>query len=300
LSDTEGNRTLLVIGYGSLLSGYGILAERRGGASRLVARHAFPVLLRNARRGFAKPSSHGHYLAMDLEPVRIDQQISARVGTGSRNGEIGALGLVFDRHWAGLLARREEYGPDKFLELLAHADEAGMPLGEFLMGIARHAGFDPLAYQRALFGLLGYTSPGYIFHPVPLDDGRVAIAAIGSGYEGSGDPATRSKRREYGFDRLLTMREAIAVRNFELDHEGQIEYFIECILGGLHGIMVGDLMKGLDRSADWGRTLARRFTLACARERDLFLAATALDENRYGATFSGRPDPALEMLLNPA
>ena len=32
------NDTLLVIGYGSLLSGYGLLAERRGGGSKLVAR----------------------------------------------------------------------------------------------------------------------------------------------------------------------------------------------------------------------------------------------------------------------
>ena len=43
------NRTLLVIGYGSLLSGYGLLAERRGGGSRLIARDAFAVRLRNAR-----------------------------------------------------------------------------------------------------------------------------------------------------------------------------------------------------------------------------------------------------------
>ena len=122
------NDTLLVIGYGSLLSGYGLLAERRGGGSKLVARDAFAVRLGNARRGFAKPSSHGHYLAMDLEPVRRGEPIVARAGLNGAGG-IGAVGLVFDREWAALIARREEYDSAKFLELLALADAAGAGTG---------------------------------------------------------------------------------------------------------------------------------------------------------------------------
>ena len=80
------NDTLLVIGYGSLLSGYGLLAERRGGGSKLIARDAFAVRLENARRGLAKPSSHGHYLAMDLEPVRRGEPILARAGLDGADG----------------------------------------------------------------------------------------------------------------------------------------------------------------------------------------------------------------------
>ncbi len=71
------NREILVVGYGSLLSGYGLLAERRGGASRLVARDVHPVVIHNARRGLAKPSSHGKYLAMDIEPVDRSVPISS-------------------------------------------------------------------------------------------------------------------------------------------------------------------------------------------------------------------------------
>src|SRR5271167_451026 len=150
------NDTLLVIGYGSLLSGYGMLAERRGGRSRLVARDAFPVRLTNARRGLAKPSSHGHYLAMDLEPVRRGEPIVARAGVDGAEG-IGAVGLVFDREWAPLIARREEYDPAMFVELIARADAAGAPLGEFLLEIAQRTEFDLLAYRVELRKLLGYT-----------------------------------------------------------------------------------------------------------------------------------------------
>src|SRR5260370_5329664 len=62
------NREILVVGYGSLLSGYGLLAGRRGGRSRLVARDVERVSIPNARRGRAKPSSHGSYLPMYTGP----------------------------------------------------------------------------------------------------------------------------------------------------------------------------------------------------------------------------------------
>jgi hypothetical protein len=297
--DNRPNDTLLVIGYGSLLSGYGLLAERRGGGSKLIARDAFAVRLGNARRGLAKPSSHGHYLAMDLEPVRRGEPIVARAGVDGDDG-IGAVGLVFDREWAALIARREEYDPAKFLELIALADAAGAALGEFLLEIARRTGFDLLAYRVELRKLLGYTSPGYIFHPVPLTDGRVAIAAIGSGYEGSGDDAVRSRRNELGMDRLLTMREAMEVRSFEIDPEGQAGYVAECVLGGMHGLAVDDLMAELDLDTGWGGELMRRFTAAAPGERERFMRASSLDAARYNAQFTGIMHECLAQLAAPA
>src|SRR5229473_825181 len=129
MSRTESNQTLLMVGYGSLLSGHGLLGLRRGGKSVLRPRDAFPLMLTNARRGLAKPSSHGESMAS-----------------------------------------REEYSPSRFLQLLEICDRAGKPLGEFLLGIAQRVRFDLLAYRTELFEILGYSSPGYIFHPLPLDD----------------------------------------------------------------------------------------------------------------------------------
>jgi len=290
------NDTLLVIGYGSLLSGYGLLAERRGGGSKLIARDAFAVRLTNARRGFAKPSSHGHYLAMDLEPVSCGEPIIAHADLNGAGG-IGAVGLVFDREWAALIARREEYDSAKFLELIARADAAGVVLGDFLLDIARRTDFDLLAYRVELCRMLGYTSHGYIFHPVPLADGRVAIAAIGSGYDGSGDPAVRSKRNEYGMDRLLSMGEAMEVRSFELDRAGQAGYFAECVLGGMHGLAVDDVMAELELETDWGSELMRRFALAAPGELERFMRAASLDHERYRDQFTGVAHECLARLV---
>ena len=294
---SAANDTLLVIGYGSLLSGYGMLAERRGGKSRLVARDAFPVRLINARRGLAKPSSHGHYLAMDLEPIDSAIPISARAVDTSSAG-IGALGLVFDRQWAPLISRREEYDEHKFLELIALADRAGQPLGEFLLAIARRNKWNLLAYRRALYELLGYTSEGYIFHPIPLGDGRVAVAAIGSGFEGSGDTAVRSKRNEYGMDRLLTLAEALRVETFDLDSDGQVGYYVECLLGGLHGLEIDDLFRDLDD--DLARALHPRFHHVVPGERERFMRATSLDEPRYRGAFGDAPHARLRSFLGAA
>jgi len=293
----DSNRTLLVVGYGSLLSGYGMLAERRGGGSKLVARDAFPVSLRNARRGLAKPSSHGNYLAMDLEPTRPNQPITARAGCDRVQGEIGALGLLFDREWAPLISRREEYEPTKFLELLDRADRAGRPLGEFLLTIAERTGFDLLAYRSALREMLGYTSHGYIFHPVPLEDGRVAIAAIGSGFDGSGDPAVRSKRNEFGMDRLLALPEALVVDTLDLDRDGQVGYFVECVLGGVHGLGIADLVGGLEEQLELRTELGQRLHAVLADERKRFMRATSLDESRYFQAFGESPDASIQPLL---
>jgi hypothetical protein len=288
---SKPNKRLLVVAYGSLLSGYGILAERRGGGSRLIARHAFPLILSNARRGLAKPSSHGTYLAMDLEPIVAGQPLVAhRADQPPASGGIGVLGLELDREWAPLIARREEYEPAKFVELIEQADAAGLPIGVFLLQIAERTGFDLLTYRTALRELLGYTSHGYIFHPIPFADGRVGIAAIGSGYEGSGDPAIQSKRREFGLDRLLSLAEALAITAFELDREGQIGYFVECLLGGLHGLAVTDLVAGLMEDDALSMEVARHLAAIAPHERGYFAAATSLEAERYRKLFAQSMD----------
>jgi hypothetical protein len=278
------NREILVVGYGSLLSGYGLLAERRGGASRLVARDVLPISIRNARRGLAKPSSHGKYLAMDIEPVDRGMPISASIA--SDDGSIGGLLLTFDRESAPLIARREEYDPDAFVRLIGLADRAGKPLGEFLMEIARETNFDLLAYRSALRTMLDYTSPGYIFHPIEIDNGRIAVTAIGSGFDGTGDPKIVSRRKEFGMDRLLSLDESMRSGLPGFDRAGQIGYYAECVLGGLHGVDVGDLAAGFDAEAGSIHELAAHLGPIASGERERFLEATSIDAMRYGERFS--------------
>jgi hypothetical protein len=292
------NKSLLVVGYGSLLSGYGLMAERRGGRSQLLARDAYPVIIENARRGLAKPSSHGQYLAMDLEPVDATEPIKVRIARGHGDPqEVGGLLLEFDAEWAARISTREEYDSANFLRLLEIAERTGKPLAEYLLAIAQAAAFNHDAYRRELFAILGYTSAGYIFHPIPLDDGRVAIAAIGSGFHFSGHDEVISKRREFNMAHLLTCGDALALTHLPIDREGQIGYFAECLLGGVHGVAVGDLMASFDAEAPWTADLARHFQRAAQGERERFLRATSLSEHDYLARFGESPAPSLAPLL---
>ena len=295
----QSNSSILVVGYGSLLSGYGLTAERRGGKSQLLARDAYPVAIENARRGLAKPSSHGNYLAMDLEPIDATEPIKVRIARGGsiQPGEIGGLLLEFDREWAARISTREEYDSATFLRLLEVADRAHQSLGEYLLAIAQNAAFNLDAYRRELCAVLGYTSPGYIFHPVPLDDGRVAIVAIGSGFHCSGHDDVVSRRRECNMESLLPIGEALALSHLPIEGEGQIGYFAECVLGGLHGISVSDLMAGFDANAKWTPDFVRHFRRAAEGERERFMRATGLDEPRYRDRFGDAPDQSLAPLL---
>jgi hypothetical protein len=292
------NRSLLVVGYGSLLSGYGLMAARRGGRSQLLARDAWPVILENAARGLAKPSSHGQYLAMDLEPIDPTEPIKVRVARGHADPhDVGGLLLEFEAEWAARISTREEYDSANFLRLLDIAERAGQRLGEYLLAIAQAVAFNLDAYRRELYTILGYTSHGYIFHPIPLDDGRVAIAAIGSGFHFSGHAEVISKRREFNMDKLLTCAEALALTHLPMDREGQIGYYAECLLGGVHGVAVGDLMASFDADAPWSPDLARHFRKAAEGERERFLRATSLDERCYADRFGSEPAPSLAPLL---
>ena len=292
------NKTLLVVGYGSLLSGYGLMAQRRGGRSQLLPRDAWPVIIENGQRGLAKPSSHGQYLAMDLEPVDASEPIKVRIARGDGEPhQVGGLLLEFDAEWAAKISTREEYDPATFLRLLDITERAGRPLAEYLLELAQNAAFNLDAYRRELFAILGYTSPGYIFHPVPLDDGRVAIAAIGSGFHFSGHDEVISKRREFNMDKLLTLGEALALTHLPMDREGQIGYFAECLLGGIHGVAVGDLMASFDADSAWARDLARHFHRAAQGERERFLRATSISERDYLERFGDAPAPSLAPLL---
>jgi hypothetical protein len=291
------NERLFVIGYGSLLSGYGLVGPRRKAESRLYALDAEPVVLANAKRGLAKWSSHGSYFAMDIEPIERSAPITGHRARNGREG-IGAILLTFDRSAARKIARREEYGPAMFEKLLALADRAGLSVGEFLARVADEMKHDLLAYRTALKALVGQTSPGYIFHPVALADGRVAIIAIGSGFEGSGDPEVISWRRHYGIERVMALGEALAVTKFEIDRAGQFEYIAECLLGGFHGIDVADLIEPFDLPSEAARELVARLARAAEGEASRFAEATSLDAARYQSRFARAPSAAFARLLS--
>jgi len=87
-----------------------------------------------------------------------------------------------------------------------------------------------------------------------------------------------------------------------MDPHGQVGYYIECLLGGYHGLDVSDLIRGL-RPANTASVLpgnlmlSRRLAEAADGERERFQRATSLDEARYANAFGDQAHPALEALI---
>jgi hypothetical protein len=89
-------------------------------------------------------------------------------------------------------------------------------------------------------------------------------------------------------DRLLSLEEALLLELRDFDRAGQIGYYAECLLGGLHGVAVGDLANRFDLNAESTRELAVHFIRVAAGERARFLEATSLDQVRYEGRFAAR------------
>ena len=100
-------------------------------------------------------------------------------------------------------------------------------------------------------------------------------------------------------DRLLSLEESVRVGISGFDRAGQIGYYAECILGGLHGLDVGDLAARFDPDAGWARELAAHLGPIAVGERERFIEATSIDAARYGERFSclARRTPSLTAIL---
>ncbi|MGH7907336.1 MAG: hypothetical protein ACREP6_11990, partial [Candidatus Binataceae bacterium] len=81
---------------------------------------------------------------------------------------------------------------------------------------------------------------------------------------------------------------------------GQLGYFVECLLGGWHGLSIGDLMDGFEPGSEWGVRLARLFAAETKAERNRFMTATSIDAASYRDRFAPRPDDSLTPLLEAA
>ena len=127
-----------LITYGSLMSGLGLQS-----LDRLTVTNAARVQLRNAHRGFGKPSRHGNHYAMILESVRPDAPIAAEPLAGSRHCPDGPQGLLLEIAFSDFLriASREGYEPEALTRLAQVAEDTGSILPSFLWALLEAAQF---------------------------------------------------------------------------------------------------------------------------------------------------------------
>jgi cation transport regulator ChaC len=276
---------VLVIGYGSLMSGLGLQP-----LGQLRARGVMRVVLHNAARGFGKFSQHGDRFAMVLEPIDIAQPIVARpLSADSRAGDVPE-GLAFRVQPNDLarLAEREGYSSGAVQRLREEASRRGEDIAAFLWHLLDDSGGDVSRFRERLFRLVSYTSPHYLPQPVALEGQRFALTFVAPGAEGSGSPRIVPVRVRTGHVALMSIVEA-----WQRKPNGtQLTYFMACLLGGVHGVYVGDLLRPLADDSTLRERLRGALPAEQRQELGRFLAVTGLDHATYWQAF-GPPTHAL-------
>ncbi len=272
-----------IIGHGSLMSGSGLSSS---GTFRV--RQACVVALAACRRGFAKLSRYGDRFATDLEVTKLPLAGHVVPPTTPPNGEVEALALTTSLDDLYRLAKREGYSPTAVQRLAELAQAQGINLADFLWQVQAEAEHDIVAYRRRLFTLTGFTSSHYIPHPVRLAEAGYALIFLAPGFEGTGADDVISVRQATGIHTLMNTREAWQRK----PNEDQLAYFLSCLLGGVHGIGMHDLLATVSEEPALATELTSRISQAMAKEQARFLATTSLTPEDYRRSF-GEPEAAL-------
>ena len=272
-----------LIGHGSLMSGRGL--ARSG---RLRVRSAGVVALRGCRRGFAKLSKYGDRLATDLELAHSPLEADVVSPTDTPDGRVEALGLRVSADDGLRLVQREGYRPAALQAVAERAEADGLGVAEWLWRLATEGGHEVPAYRERLCALTGYTSPHYIPHPVRLRAGDsglhdYALLFLAPGRHGTGSPDVTSVLERTGIDGLFTVAEAWQRK----PNVGQLAYVVSCLLAGVHGIDVRDLLAGIEPQTGLARLLAERIRTEADGEAACFLETTGLSETAYARAFGG-------------
>ena len=275
-----------LIGHGSLMSGRGL--ARSG---RLRVRCAGIVALRGCKRGFAKLSKYGDRLATDLELAHSALEAEAVSPADQPDGRVETLGLRVSADGGPRLVQREGYRPAVVQTVAERAEAGGLGLAEWLWRLAAECGHEIAAYRGRLCALTGYTSPHYIPHPVRLHAGDsglhdYALLFLAPGRHGTGSPDVTSIRERTGIDGLFTTAEAWRRK----PNAGQLAYVVSCLLAGVHGIDVRDLLAGVAPQTDLARRLAEGIRAEAAGEAACFLETTGLSAGSYARAFGGGRD----------
>jgi hypothetical protein len=145
-----------------------------------------------------------------------------------------------------------------------------------------------VAYRRRLWALTGFTSPHYIPHPVRLGDGSYALIFLAPGLEGTGADEVISVRQQTGIHAVMNTSETWRRK----PNADQLTYFLSCLLGGVHGINVRDLLPMREEPALVNQ-VREQLRQRLAVEREQFLAVTSLSREYYQRIF-GDPEAALD------
>jgi hypothetical protein len=123
---------------------------------------------------------------------------------------------------------------------------------------------------------------------VQLDAEKCALIFLAPGFEGTGADEVIAVRQETGIHAVMNTHETWRRK----PNEDQLTYFLSCLLGGVHGVNVRDLLPTQEEPVLVNQ-VREKLAQRLAVERERFLAVTTLSREHDHRVF-GDPETALE------
>ena len=242
---------ILIIGFGSLMSYHGI--HSRDSTKDIEIFNPFIVRF-NGSRGFNILEGHYMDIGSEFNPVGVQVDIDENIDKSGNT--IECLAFYINDNALLKIAKREGYPADlmvKIKDLLNkypkkfEFQEAEREIAEILWTFYpqqdRSTNYHKkiYRYRKKLGKYIDYNiieAHRYVPHPIKVISKKLYIPYFGliSIHTDIG------AKRNYNSDiRLMTIQKAILSNN-----PPRKSYFKECILGGVHGINVRDLLSGMD------------------------------------------------------
>ena len=265
-----------ILGHGSLMSGRGLAFS-----GTFAVRRAGIVALADCRRGFAKLSMYGNRFATDVTLSRLPLRGRWVSLPTDRAGGTETLALSVSLDDGYRLMKREGYQPEAARQLARLGQRQDLGLADFLWRVQTEVGHAVVGYRRRLFELTGYTSPHYIPHPVRIDGDQTALIFVAPGFEATGSEAVISVRQQTGVRGLMSAGRAWQRK----PNDEQLSYMVSCILGGVHGLRIADLLPRPEDDARLITALRERLRPEIVAEPTRFRQTVGLSAEQYGRAF---------------
>ena len=242
----------LIFGYGSLMSYRGLF---RDASKKINILNAVRVQIK-ADRGFAKPSKSRYY-CMDIDNFKLKGSVIENVPKPDY-----IEGLVFQIYQEDFSKYCTREGYSKGDELITYSSnfnsisEALWKLSQDTIGNDYYQSISN--YREELREKIKYTSSHYIPHPLLIKNLGYAITFIAPGKYGTGNANKQSRKEREEIFHLMNVIDVLK-RN-DVNKVEFLEYFLECILGGVHGINIRDIIDSVSEDSEFFNILQKILT----------------------------------------
>ena len=246
------DKTELIFGYGSLMSSRGLFREN---LKKVKILDAFRAQIKG-RRGFAKPSKNK--ICMDIN--HFCQLKGSLIKNEPEQGYIEGLLIKINQRDFPKFCKREGYNKgNELINYFSDYNSIGEALwGLFQDGIDNDSNQSIREYRKNLREKIKYTSSHYIPHPLDLKNLGFAITFIAPGKYGTGNTSRLSRKEEEAIFDLMDANDVL--RRNDVNKNEFLEYTLECMYGGVHGINVRDIIDLISEDSEFLNDLQKDLT----------------------------------------